>query len=60
MENGMGGACCTHGEKINAYRVSVGKREGTTDLEERGEGGRIILKLYRKNKMGRCGMNWSG
>jgi len=48
-----------HGKKTNAYRVSVGKREGTTDVLERGEGGRIILKLCRKNRMGRCGVNWS-
>jgi hypothetical protein len=24
----MCGACGTHGEKINTYRISVGKREG--------------------------------
>ena len=41
----MGGACCTHGEKTNVYRDSAGKREGTTDLLERDEGERIILKL---------------
>ena len=60
MENGMGGACCTHGKKTTAYRDSVGKLEGTTDVLKRGEGGRIILKLYRKYRMGMCGVSWSG
>jgi len=53
----MGETCCTHGKKINAYRVSVGKHEGTTDVLERSKGRRIILKLYGKNRMGRCGVN---
>jgi hypothetical protein len=57
MENWMGETCCTHGKKINAYTFSVGKYEGTADVLERGEGGRIILKLYGKNRMGRCGVN---
>jgi hypothetical protein len=56
----MGAACCTQCKNTNAYRGSVGKSEGTTDVLERSEGGKIILKLYRKNRVGSCGVNWSG
>jgi hypothetical protein len=34
----MGRACCTNGEKRNAYRILVGKSEGKRPL------GRRILK----------------
>jgi hypothetical protein len=60
MDNVMDRACCTHGKKTNAYRVSVRKFEETTDILERGEGGRIILKLYRQNRIGMYGVKWSG
>jgi hypothetical protein len=29
----MGGACSTNGEKMNAYRILVGKPEGKRPLE---------------------------
>jgi hypothetical protein len=40
----MGVACSKHGEMIGAYRVLVGKPEGTNHLEDQGVDGRIILK----------------
>jgi hypothetical protein len=42
--NKMGGACATQGEKINLYRMSVGKPEGKNHFADLGEDGRIILK----------------
>jgi hypothetical protein len=33
------------GEKMNVYRVLVGKPEGKRSLEDLDVGGRIILKL---------------
>jgi hypothetical protein len=33
-----------HGEKVNAYRVSVGKSEGKRPLGRRSHGSKIILK----------------
>jgi hypothetical protein len=38
----MDGACSTCGERIDVYRVLVGKSEGRDDLEEQGEDGKII------------------
>ena len=45
-----------HGKKTSAYRVSVGKREGMTDVLERGESGRIILKIVPEEQNGKV---WS-
>jgi hypothetical protein len=41
----MGRAYSTHGEKRNAYRVLIGKPEGTRPPGRLDVGGRIILKL---------------
>ena len=51
-ENQKGGACCTHGKKTNAYRISVGKHEGKTDLEAgcRREG---KIKIVSKEQNGK-------
>jgi hypothetical protein len=40
----MGRACSTHGDKINAYRISVVKPEGKRLLGNLDVGGRIILR----------------
>jgi hypothetical protein len=40
----MVGACSTHGEKKNAYRILVGKPEGKRPTGRLNIGGRIILK----------------
>jgi len=40
--NGMGGACSKCGERREAYRVLVGKPQGTDDLKDPGADGRII------------------
>jgi hypothetical protein len=40
----MDGACGTHGEKRNAYRILVGKPEGKRPLGRLDVSGRIILR----------------
>jgi hypothetical protein len=40
----MGGACSTNGEKMNAYRISVGKPEGKRPLGRPGRRWWTILK----------------
>jgi hypothetical protein len=56
----MGGACSTNGEKRNAYRLLVGKRE-----RKRPPGrprcrlvDNIMMNLLEL-VMGRCGLDWS-
>jgi hypothetical protein len=44
MEDAMGGACSTNGEKRNAYRILVGNPEGKRPLRRLDTCGRIILK----------------
>jgi hypothetical protein len=38
----MSGACSTHGEMRNAYKIFVGKSEGRTHMEDLGVGGIIL------------------
>jgi hypothetical protein len=40
----MGRACTIHGDKRDAYRVSVGKPEEKKNYEDLHVSGRIILK----------------
>jgi hypothetical protein len=49
----MGRACSTHGEKINAYMILVGKPEGKRPLE-------IPRRRWEDNirEMGWGGMDW--
>jgi hypothetical protein len=52
----MGGACSTHGEKRNAYRILVGKPEGKRSL------GRPIRRWEDNIKMDlrEIGWGWYG
>jgi hypothetical protein len=45
MEDEMGRACNTHGDKRNVYRIVVGKRKGKKPLGRRPRRERIILRL---------------
>jgi hypothetical protein len=40
----MDGACSTHGEMRNAYKILAGKPEGKIPFESPGVDGSIILK----------------
>jgi hypothetical protein len=51
----MGGPCSTNGEKMNAYRILVGKREGKRPLED--VGGWIILGWILERW---DGVKWTG
>jgi hypothetical protein len=68
----MGGACSTHGEKRNAYRILVGKPEGKRpvgrprrrwenniimDLREIGWGGMDWIDLAQDRKQWRALVN---
>jgi hypothetical protein len=50
----MGRACSTNGEKRNAYRILVGKPEGTRPL------GRPRRKWVNKIKMDLGELGWDG
>ena len=40
----MGGTCSTHGERMDVYRVLVGKPGGKNYLDDPGVDGGIILR----------------
>jgi hypothetical protein len=40
----MGGACSRNGDKMNAYKILVGKQTERTHWEEQDVGGWTILK----------------
>jgi hypothetical protein len=42
-EDEMGGACSTHGEMRNAFKILVGKPGRKRPSEDKGVDGRIIL-----------------
>jgi hypothetical protein len=52
-----GGACSTHGEKRNVYKILVGKLKGRDHLQERGTDVRIILEWILRKQGGRV---WTG
>jgi hypothetical protein len=56
VKDGMGGACITHGEVSNAYKILVGKPEGKRSFERprrRWEDIRVDLK-----ELGWEGVDW--
>jgi hypothetical protein len=53
----MGGACSTNWEKMNAYRILVGKPEGKDHWEDQDVGGWTILKWILERQ---DGMVWIG
>jgi hypothetical protein len=50
----MGRTCSTSGEKLNAYRTSVGKPEGKRPQDV----GRVDNIKMDLREMGRDGMDW--
>jgi hypothetical protein len=53
----MGRACSTHAEKRNAYRVSVGKPEGTRPLGRTRHRWEVNIKIDLREKELGC-MDW--
>jgi hypothetical protein len=57
----MGGACSTYGKGRGAYRISVGRPEGKSYLENLYVDGRIIVQWIFKNWVGTwTGLTWLG
>jgi hypothetical protein len=45
----MGRVCSTYGEKMSAFRLLVGEREGKNHYEDINIYGSTILKEFQKN-----------
>ena len=49
----MSWACGMHGRDTNAYRILVGRPEGSDQLEDSGVDRRILLKWFFNKQYGR-------
>jgi hypothetical protein len=54
VKDGMGGACSTHGEVSNAYKILVGKREGKRSLGRPRHRWEDNIRM----EIGREGVDW--
>lgn len=56
----MSGACSTHGEIINSYKIVVGQREGKRPLRRPRRRWQDYFKRSSKSRVGECGLDHLG